>query len=139
MIVLDSNVVSELMKSAPDAAVARWIADQQGMSLYTTSITRAEVLHGLLLLPAGKRRAALEAAAEAMFNKEFGGRVLPFGGDAARAYAQIAAHRRRPGRPISNFDARIAAIARTARAAIATRNVGDYDDCGIKVLNPWDV
>ena len=138
MIVLDTNVVSELMKSAPDAAVARWIADHQATSLYTTSITQAEVLHGILLLPVGKRRTALEAAAEAMFDRDFGGRVLPFGGDAARAYAQIAAQRRRSGRPISNFDAQIAAITRTARAAVATRNVGDYDDCGIKVLNPWD-
>lgn len=138
MIVLDTNVVSELMKSAPDGAVVRWIADQHATSLYTTSITQAEVLHGILLLPAGKRRAALEAAAEAMFDKDFGGRVLPFGSGAARAYAQIAAQRRRSGRPISNFDAQIAAITRTARAAVATRNVGDYADCGIKVMNPWE-
>ncbi len=138
MIVLDTNVVSELMKSAPDAAVARWTADQQATALYTTSITQAEVLHGILLLPAGKRRAALEAAAEAMFDKDFGGRVLPFGGDAARAYAQIAAQHRRSGRPISNFDAQIAAITRIARAAIATRNVADYDHCGIRIVNPWD-
>ena len=138
MIILDTNVVSELMKSAPHAAVVRWIADQQATSLYTTSITQAEILHGILLLPTGKRRAALEGAAEAMFDKDFGGRVLPFGGDAARAYAQIAALRRRSGRPISNFDAQIAAITRTARAAVATRNVGDYDDCGINVMNPWD-
>lgn len=138
MIVLDTNVVSELMKSAPDAAVARWIAQQQAATLYTTSITQAEVLHGILLLPAGKRRAALQAAAEAMFDQDFGGRVLPFGGDAARAYAQIAAQRRRSGRPISNFDAQIAAITRAARAALATRNASDYEDCGIKVMNPWD-
>ena len=138
MIVLDTNVVSELMKSAPDAAVGRWIAEQQPTGLYTTSITEAEILHGILLLPAGKRRAGLEAAAEAMFEEDFGGRVLPFGSDAARGYAQIAAQRRRAGRPISSFDAQIAAIARMARAAIATRNVDDYDGCGIKVINPWD-
>ena len=138
MIILDTNVVSDLMKTAPDAAVARWITEHQATTLYTTSITQAEVLHGILLLPAGKRRAALEAAAEAMFDKDFGGRVLPFGSDAARAYARIAAQRRRSGRPISNFDAQIAAIASTARAAVATRNVGDYDDCGIKVMDPWD-
>lgn len=138
MIVLDTNVVSELMKPAPAGAVARWIADQPAMMLYTTSITQAEILHGILLLPAGKRRGALETAAEAMFDEEFGGRVLPFGGEAARAYAQIAAQRRRSGRPISHFDAQIAAIARTARAAVATRNVSDYEDCGIKIMNPWD-
>ena len=138
MIILDTNVVSELMKPAPDAAVAHWVADQQATTLYTTSVTQAEVLHGILLLPAGKRRAALEAAAEAMFEKDFGGRVLPFGGDAARAYAQIAAQRRRSGRPISSFDAQIAAITRTARATVATRNVGDYNDCGVKIVNPWN-
>ena len=126
------------MKSTPDAAVAHWVAGQQATTLYTTSVTQAEVLHGILLLPAGKRRAALEAAAEAMFETDFRGRVLPFGSDAARAYAQIAAQRRHSGRPISVFDAQIAAITRTVRAAMATRNVGDYDDCGIKVLNPWD-
>ena len=83
------------MKPAPADAVARWIADQPATTLYTTSITQAEILHGIMLLPAGKRRGALEAAAEAMFDEDFGGRVLPFGGEAARAYAQIAAQRRR--------------------------------------------
>ncbi len=72
-----------------------------------------------------------------MFDEDFGGRVLPFGSEAARVYAQIAAQRRRSGRPISHFDAQIAAIARSARAPIATRNVRDFDGCGIKVLNPW--
>lgn len=139
MIVLDTNVVSELMKSEPAVAVADWIARQPATSLYTTSVTQAEILNGIMLLPSGKRRTALEAAAEAMFQEDFGGRVLPFGGDAARAYAQIAVQRRRAGRPISQFDAQIAAIARSARAAIATRNVGDYEGCGIAVLNPWDV
>jgi hypothetical protein len=138
VIVLDTNVVSELMKPAPATMVARWISEQPATTFYTTSITQAEILHGILLLPTGKRRAALEAAAEAMFEEDFGGRVLPFGGEAARAYAQIAAQRRRSGRPISHFDAQIAAIARSARAAVATRNVSDYEDCGIKVTNPWN-
>lgn len=137
MIVLDTNIVSELMKSAPAAAVAAWIADQPATSLYTTSVTQAEILHGIMLLPSGKRRSALEAAAEAMFEADFGGRVLPFASEAARAYAQIAAQRRRSGRPISQFDAQIAAIASASRASVATRNVADYEGCGIKVLNPW--
>jgi len=137
VIVLDTNVVSELMKLAPADTVARWIADQPAATLYTTSITQAEILHGIVLLPSGKRRGSLEAAAEAMFDEDFGGRVLPFGSEAARVYAQIAAQRRRSGRPISHFDAQIAAIARSARAPIATRNVRDFDGCGIKVLNPW--
>ena len=137
MIVLDTNVVSELMKPEPAEAVVRWIAAQPAVSLYTTSITQAEILHGIMLLAAGKRRAALEAAANAMFAQDFDGRVLPFGGEAARAYAQIAARRRRTGLPISQFDAQIAAIARSARAAVATRNTRDFEDCGIDVLNPW--
>jgi predicted nucleic acid-binding protein len=138
MIVLDSNVISELMKPAPDAAVARWVSERSATTLFTTSITQAEIMYGVLLLPAGKRRAALEAAAEAMFDQDFGGRVLPFGGEAARAYARIAAQRRRTGRPISQFDAQIAAVASAARAPVASRNVADYEGCGIKVLNPWN-
>ena len=138
MIVLDTNVVSELMKPAPADAVVRWIAKQPTTTLYTTSVTQAEILHGLMLLPAGKRRAALETTVEAMFDEDFAGRVLPFGSEAARAYAQIAVQRRRSGRPISQFDAQIAAIARSTRAPVATRNVDDYEGCGIKVVNPWD-
>jgi toxin FitB len=137
MIVLDTNVVSELMKPAPSKPVASWVALQAAMSLYTTSITEAEILHGVMLLPAGKRRNRLQEAAEAMFSEDFGGRVLSFGSEAARAYASIAALRRRAGRPISHFDAQIAAIGRSARAAIATRNTKDFEDCGVKLINPW--
>jgi len=137
VIVLDTNVVSELMKPAPAAEVARWVAGQPATMLYTTSVSQAEVLHGIALLPAGKRRGALEVAAEAMFDEDFGGRVLPFGGEAARAYAQIAANRHRAGRPISQFDAQVAAIASSARFAVATRNVRDFEGCGITLLNPW--
>jgi predicted nucleic acid-binding protein len=137
MIVLDTNVVSELMKEAPDETVRAWVAGQPATSLYTTSITQAEILHGIALLPAGKRRNALEAAAEAMFKDDFGGRVLPFGSDAAQSYARISAQRRRGGRPISQFDAQIAAIARSAGAALATRNTTDYEGCGVRLVNPW--
>jgi len=137
MILLDTNVVSELMKPAPAGSVMRWMAAQPATSLYTTSITQAEILHGVMLLPPGRRRNAFEAAAEAMFRDDFGGRILPFGSDAAHPYARIAAERRRAGRPISHFDAQIAAIARSTGAAIATRNVTDYEGCGVKVINPW--
>jgi predicted nucleic acid-binding protein len=138
MILLDANVLSELMKPAPAAGVMRWMASQPATSLYTTSVTQAEILHGVMLLPPGRRRNAVEAAAEAMFKEDFGGRILPFGSDAAQPYARIAAERRRPGRPISHLDAQIAAIARATGAAIATRNVTDYHECGVKVINPWD-
>ena len=91
-----------------------------------------------MLLPTGRRRNALEAAARALFDHDFGGRALPFGSDAAHPYARIASERRRAGRPISQFDAQIAAIAHSAGAVIATRNVADYDATGVEVINPWD-
>jgi toxin FitB len=138
VIVLDTNVVAELMKSVPVERVLAWIAAQPASALYTSSITEAEILHGIALLPAGKRRNALEIAAAAMLREDFAGRILPFGSDAAHAYARIAAGRRRAGRPMSQFDAQIGAIASCAGAAIATRNVSDYDRCGVKIINPWD-
>ncbi len=139
MIVLDTNVVSELMKPGPAASVLDWMAEQPASSLYTTSITQAEILHGIGLLPAGRRRDALERAAEAMFAQDFVGRVLVFGSDAASPYARIAVERRCAGRPISQFDAQIAAIARAAGAAIATRDVQGYAGCGLRLINPWKV
>jgi predicted nucleic acid-binding protein len=138
MIVLDTNVISELMKSAPAEPVMRWTARIPATSLYTTSITQAEILHGVLLLPAGKRRNAIMAAAEAMFNEDFGERILPFGSAAAHAYADIAGARHRAGLPIASFDAQIAAIAHSTGATVATRNTKDFDRCGIGVVNPWE-
>ena len=138
MILLDTNVVSELMRPGPSAAVTQWIASQPASGLYTSCVTQAEILHGIQLLPAGRRRHALEAAAALMFDQDFQGRVLPFGVDAARAYARIAASRQRMGRPISQFDAQIAAIAFSAGADLATRNAADYDRCGVRVINPWE-
>ena len=125
------------MRSTPATSVIRWVALQSATSLYTTSITEAEILHGFMLLPAGKRRNSLQVAAEAMFSEDFARRVLPFGSDAARAYALIAAARRRAGRPISHFAAQIAAIGCSSRADIATRNTNDFEDCGVRLINPW--
>jgi predicted nucleic acid-binding protein len=137
MIVLDTNVVSELMKASPDESVIAWVAAQPAALLHITSITQAEILHGIRLLPAGKKRAAVQAAAEAMFATDFAGRILPFASGAAADYARIAADRRKAGRPISQFDAQIAAIAVSARASVATRNVADFEGCGLKVVDPW--
>ena len=106
------------------------------LTLCTTSITKAEILFGVALLPAGARRDALEEAVTAMFEEDFGGRLLPFDGAAASDYAVIASHRRQAGKPISQFDAQIAAIARSRGAAIATRNVSDFENCGIDVHDP---
>jgi len=137
MMILDTNVVSELMKPIPTSKVVRWVSSQTATSLYTTSITQAEILLGILLLPAGKRRKTFEQSAEAMFDEDFAGRILPFGSDAASFYAQVAVERRRRGQPISQFDAQIAAIARATGAGLATRNVSDFDHCGINVVDPW--
>lgn len=137
MIVLDTNVVSELMRASPAENVFDWVAGQPAQSLYITSISLAEIVHGILLLPAGRRRSAIQAAAESMFSVEFGGRILPFEASAARACAKIAVDRRHAGRPISSFDAQIAAIALVARATLATRNVSDFEGCGLKLMNPW--
>jgi predicted nucleic acid-binding protein len=138
MIILDTNVLSELMKPAPTGTVVDWMAAQPAASLYTTSITQAEILHGLMLLPRSRRRSALEAAATSMFAEDFAGRILGFGTEAAPPYAQIASDRRRAGRPISAFDAQIAAIARFTGAAIATRNVADFHSCGVTLMDPWN-
>ncbi len=137
MILLDTNVLSELMRLEPAQTVIDWIAGRPAASLYTTSITQAEILHGILLLPAGKRRSSFEKAANTMFDEDFVGRIVPFDTEAARFYAEIAAERHRRGRSISQFDAQIAAIARSTGATLATRNVADFDHCGINVVNPW--
>lgn len=138
MIILDTNVVSELMRPAPSDAVLRWISGQPTALLFTTTITQAEILFGLALLPEGRRRGDLVSAAERMFAEDFAGRVLPFDSAAAQAFAPIAAARRQKGRPTRAFDAQIAAIAHSRGADLATRNVADFQDCGPTVINPWE-
>ena len=137
MIILDTNVVSELMRPKPSGAVLRWIAARPAVSLYATSISEAEILRGIATLPRGKRREALATAARAMFESEFRDRLLAFGSDAAKCFASIAAERRTLGHPVAIFDAQIAAIARAYGAPVATRNIDDFADCGVTVLNPW--
>jgi len=137
MIVLDTNVLSEATRPVPSRRVLEWLAVQPPSGLFTTTISEAEFLYGLALLPPGKRRTALEAAARRMFDEDFAQRVLPFDRAAAAAFASIAAVRRKKGRPISEFDAQTAAIARIHGAAVATRNVDDFRDCGIEVVDPW--
>jgi toxin FitB len=138
MIVLDTNVLSELMRPSPATSVERWVAARPSSSLFTTTITQAEILYGVALLPRGRRRNALEGAVEAMFEEDFAERVLPFDAAAAHAFARIAADRRREGKAIAQLDAQIAAIARARDAAIATRNVKDFEGCGVELFDPWD-
>jgi predicted nucleic acid-binding protein len=137
VIILDTNVLSEALKPVPSLIVLDWLAAQEPSSVFTTTITQAEVLYGIEALPAGKRRTRLLAAVEQMFAEQFEGRILPFDEDAARAFAGIVAARDAAGRPISQCDAMIAAIARSHRAAVATRNTGDFQHCGVEVINPW--
>jgi len=137
MIVLDTNIISELLRPAPNPQVETWLAAQDGATLYFTTVGEAELRHGVAILPAGRRRSALGQAIEGMLEEDFRDRILPFDRAAARAYASIAAERRALGRPISQFDCQIAAIARAREAAVATRNTGDFEDCGIAVIDPW--
>ena len=138
MIVLDTNVVSELIRLKPSPQVIQWIASQPSLLLCTTSITQAEILYGVQTLAKGRRREALEKVLSAIFEEDFQGRVLAFDSGCAPLFAEIAAARKALGRPISQFDAQIAAIARRNKAALATRNIADFAGCGLKLINPWE-
>ncbi len=138
MIVLDTNVISELMRDAPRSSVLAWLDDQPSVRLFVTTITEAEVHLGIALLPAGKRRDGIAEAAGRVFGVFFHGRILPFDSEAAHAYAVIAARRRADGRPISQFDCQIASIAHCRGAALATRNTRDFEGSGIDLINPWE-
>lgn len=137
MIVLDTNVLSEEIRHSPSPKVLRWFEEQDPVSVFTTAVTQAEMLYGLESLPLGRRRSTLQQAIEKMFEEEFLGRILPFDEDAARSFAKIVAARDALGRPISQFDAMIGAIAKSRRAALATRNVADFQGCGLRIIDPW--
>src|SRR5437899_2924719 len=131
MIVLDTNVLSELMRDRPSATVMRWIASQAVDDLRTTTICEAELLYGFEMMPRSRRRSVLEQAAAAIFDGMLFERVLPFDRPAARSYATILAARRSLGRSSSTADAQIAAIAHSCGATLATRNVADVSDRGL--------
>ena len=138
MFVLDTDVLSELMLAAPDARVSAWVARQPRQTLYTTTITEAECLVGIALLPDGWRRRELHAAAVRLFEELLADRVLPFDRRAAQACAAIGATRRAAGREYDTRDCQIAAIASANDAVVATRNVHDFLGCGVEIANPWD-
>jgi predicted nucleic acid-binding protein len=137
MILLDTNVVSEVMRPAPSEAVLAWFASQEATDLYLSAIGEAELRRGAAMLPAGRRRDQLMAAIDAMITKDFAGRILAFDSAAAQAFVLVFLERRAAGRPISFADGQIAATARAQGAAIATRNTADFAGCGIAVIDPW--
>ena len=137
MIVLDTNVLSELLRPTPARQVETWLSAQDGSEIYFTAIGEAELRHGVAIMPASKRRAELSKAIDGVLREDFRDRILPFDRAAARAYAAIAAQRRAAGRPISQFDCQICAIALANEAMVATRNTADFEGCGVAVIDPW--
>ena len=137
MFVLDTNVASELMRPAPASKVAAWIGELDAEALFLTAVTEAELLYGVAIVPPGRRRDTLEAALTRWLDLGFGERILPFDSAAARDYAEIAAKRRRAGRPVGEADCQIAAISRSRGAVLVTRNVRDFEGMGVEVINPW--
>lgn len=136
VIVLDTNVVSELMWAAPEPAVLAWFQQNSGTGLNTTAVTVAEIGYGIARLPKGQRRQELPQAADEIF-AAFPRQVLRFDLAAAKAYADVVAARERQGHPISGFDAQIAAICRSQAAVLATRNSKDFTDTGVALVDPW--
>lgn len=137
MIIVDTNVIAELMRPSPSRVVQGWMATRSGEGRCTTAVTLAEIRYGIERLPHGRRKALLEAAADELF-ATFAERVLAFDDVAAAHYASIAYTREAIGRPIGPFDAQIAAICRAHGAALATRNLKDFDGLGVDLIDPWN-
>lgn len=139
MIILDTNVVSELMKPTPDSSVANWFSQQERGELKVTSITQGELLSGALRLTPGPRRNEVLRSIEQVLSL-FSGESLPFNSEAANHYGSIMAHRESIGRSLdrNRLDGQIAAIASANNAAVATRNVPDFTDCGVEIINHWE-
>ena len=139
MIILDTNVLSALMRKAPDPPVIEWLDQQPAESIWITSITLFEARFGLALLPKGRRRSALESAFEELLVEDLEGRILDFDRPAAEAAAALAAERQRQGRTVDIRDTQIAGVVLARRATFATRNVKHFSDLGADVVNPWGI
>ena len=137
MIVLDTNVISELARQVPDPGVLSWLDSLEVSGLVTTAITAAELRYGVARLPDGHRKRELAAVIQGILTEDFHGRVLPFDERASVRYADIVAGRERAGRPIGIADAQIAAICRDLSATLATRNPADFEETGIELIDPW--
>lgn len=139
MILLDTNIVSELMKAAPSERVLAWLNNQENVHLYVCAITVAEISYGLSVLPNGKRRKLLEMRFEQFLNQAFAGRVLAFDESAGHIYGNLMGYRKEQGQPFSILDGQIAAIALVNNFAVATRNTKDFTNLGIELINPFVV
>lgn len=137
MILLDTNVLSELMRSKPDPRVLAWVDAQPASQLVICAITVAEILYGIARMPDGKRKQGLLDMASAMFDEDFAGNILPFDADAAVHYAEIAAESEARGRVVEMADAQIAAIGRLHDAIVATRNTRHFESLGVGLVDPW--
>lgn len=137
MIILDTNVLSALMRKLPDSLVVAWLDRQPAESIWITSITLFEARLGLALLPSGRRRQALEVAFSRLLNEDLENRVLDFDTAAATEAASLAAARRKKGRPVDIRDTQIASITLARRAMLATRHVRHFEDLGISIIDPW--
>ena len=137
MIVIDTNVISEVMKTSPSLAVLEWLNQQNSNSLFVSTITLGEIEYGLRILPTGKRRHELKERFEQFIFQAFRQRILVFDEAAARSYGEVMGHRKDLGRPMSVPDGQIAAIARSKGFAIATRNTSDFEECGVDLFNPF--
>jgi|TARA_A100001391_G_scaffold49244_2_gene29618 hypothetical protein len=137
VIVLDTNILSELMRPAPNPAVVAWLDRQKPGDVATTTITVAEILFGIERLPAGQRRDTFTVLAADMFDQDFAGRLLPFDAIAASLYARQMAALESRGKPIAMADGQIAAICQANRATLATRNTKDFENMEVVLINPW--
>lgn len=137
MIILDTNVISELMKTEPNAQVQQWLRQQNSNQLFLTTITVAEIQRGVIRLPVGKRRNTLAKNFGLFLNTAFSGRILPFCVASALNYGATTANREKSGKHVDAVDMMIAAIALTKGFKIATRNIKDFDRCGVTLIDPW--
>ena len=138
LILLDTNVVSELMRASPDPAVEAWVAGYPVGDMFFSVVGESELRYGVAIMPAGRRRETLVAEIDTMLHTAFENRILPFDSRAARSYAVIAAGRRSAGRAVAPADCQIAAIAWARGMVVATRNIRDFEDMGIEIIDPWD-
>lgn len=137
MIILDTNVVSEMMRATPASSVVTWLNDQDASLLFLTAVTVGEIRYGLRALPHGKRRRVLEEGFEKILTEAFTGRILAFDEVAAHRYGEIMGRRKEIGRPLGILDGQIASIAWSNGCSVATRNIQDFMECGVEIVNPF--